>query len=243
MRPTLILFLISILTSSCDFTSPGTFKEISRVYSPDSSNYLMTYEYEQGAWDGDRISLTTILNKKESFVQGKYPSYSSLYFDKIYWKGNDTIIGEEKFTEFINQKSSVKDTTWNGLVFKIIHKAPIDSSFTRKIIYKETSPDKKFDLIVYRYIKNENGYYFLNISIVNKNDSIPKYGNFYVSRYAFDCFTDIKWDKANTLDIKVSSSCYYSFNDYLLENRPAIKYKVQIDDSIKGNIQDYVSGN
>jgi len=35
-------------------------------------------------------------------------------------------------------------------------------------------------------------------------------------------------------------SCYYAFKDYLLKNKPAIKYNVQVNDTIKGNIQLYM---
>jgi hypothetical protein len=61
-----------------------------------------------------------------------------------------------------------------------------------------------------------------------------------ISRYDFDCFTDIKWDSASELDIKVSESCYHAFKEYLVKNGPAIKYKVQANDTIKGNIQPYM---
>ena len=75
---------------------------------------------------------------------------------------------------------------------------------------------------------------------INKGDSIPKFGNFYVSRFDFDCFTDIRWDSSSVLDIKVSESCFYSFTNYLVKNRPEIKYNVQVNDTIKGNIRPYM---
>lgn len=134
----------------------------------------------------------------------------------------------------------MKDTVLNGVTVKIIRRDPIDTTFTRNIFYRETSPNGKYELVVYKYVKPENGNYFLNISVINKGDSIPKFGNFYISRWDFDCFTDIRWDKTNTLDCKVSSSCYNSFADYLVKNRPDIKYNVQINDTIKGNIQPYM---
>ena len=233
------LFILTTL-SSCDFTSPGTYREISEVYCPDSSKYILTYCYDQGAWDGGRTSLTTIL-KKTDFLDKLHPySYSSLAFDKMYWQGNDTVIVAEKFTEFIsNAKSNLKDTTLNGVVIKIEQIDPIDTSFQRKIFYRDTSPNGKYNLVVYKYVKPVNGNYFLNISIINKGDTIPKYGNFYISRYDFDCFTDIRWDNLSCLDVKVYESCYYSFDEYLVKNRPDIKYKVQIKDTI-GNIQMYM---
>lgn len=162
-------------------------------------------------------------------------------FDRIYWKGNDTVLIEDNYTAYISQGHSVlSDTVLNGVTVKIIHKDPIDSSFTRKIFYRETSPNGKHDLVVYKYVKPVNGNYFLNISITNKGDSIPKFGNFYISRWDFDCFTDVRWDKESILDCKVSSSCFYSFPDYLVKSRPDVKYNVQINDTIRGNIQEYM---
>jgi len=216
--------------------------EFSRTYSPDSSNFLLKYGFAQGAWDGGRSTLTTIMNSTDSVKPDniKY-SFSSYDYDKIYWKGNDTVIIEDKYTEFISQgKSPLTDTVLNGVTVKIIHKDPIDTSFTRKIFYQDTSPNGKYDLIVYKYVKPVNGNYFLNISVINKGDTIPKFGNFYISRWDFDCFNDIRWDSASVLDCKVSESCYYSFADYLVKDRTNIKYRVQINDTIRGNIQHYM---
>lgn len=238
---TFTFFLVCVTIVSC-ITSPGTFTEFSRTYSPDSLKFLLKYDFVQGAWGGGRSTLTTILNSADSVKPEniKY-SFSSYDYDKIYWKGNDTVIIEDKYTEFISQgKSPLNDTTLNGITIKIIHKDLIDTSFARKIFYRDTSPNGKYDLIVYKYVKPINGNYFLNISVINKGDAIPKFGNFYISRWDFDCFNDIRWDSASVLDCKVSESCYYSFADYLVKNRPDIKYKVQINDTIRGNIQDYM---
>ena len=232
---TLCRFIIPILvfgwTSCLDPTSPGIFTETGRIYSPDSSKFILKYQYVQGAWDGGRTWSATILNKGDSVDPKNIRfSYTNWDFDRIYWKNGDTIILEEKFTEFIaNGKSSLKDTILGGVTIHIIQQDPIDSSYTRKMFYQRTSPDGKYELYVYRYVKPENGNYFLNISVVKTGDSLPKFGNFYVSRYNFDCFTDIKWDSASELDIKASESCYYSFVDYLVRNRPDIKYKVAIN--------------
>ncbi len=242
LKITLIILAIVFGLSSCDFTtSLGNFIEISRVYSPDSSKYLLTYRYEQGAWDGSRTACTTILKAADTFKQGASFSYSSLDFDKIFWCGNDTVIIAEKFIEYIsNNKSNLQDTILNGVAVQVKQIDPIDSTFQRKIFYQETSPNGKYDLFVYKYVKPASGNYFLNISIINQGDSIPKFGNFYISKYDFDCFTDIRWDKASILDIEVSESCYYSFTDYLVKGRPDIKFKVQIDDENNGNIQPYM---
>jgi len=237
---TFAIILYSQTLTSC-IMSAGTFKEISRTYSPDSTKFLLKYDYVQGAWDGGRTWAVTIMNSTDSVIPDKIKfSYSSLDFD-IYWKNNDTVVLEGKFTQFISEgKSNLKDTVLNGVTIKVIQKDPIDTSFTRKIFYRDTSPNGKYDLIVYKYVKPVNGNYFLNISIINKGDSIPKFGNFYISKYDFDCFTDIRWDSTNALDIKVYESCYYAFKDYLVKGAPHIKYKIQINDTINGNVQMYM---
>jgi len=224
---------------SCDFTSPGVYTEFSRAYSPDSSRFIVKYDYAQGAWDGGRTWLVSI--NKATETTGKENNYtlSSMDIDDIYWKGNDTVIIQEKFTEFISQgKSILKDTLFDGVNIKVILKDPIDTSYTKKIIYQETSPNNQYELFVYRYIKPVNGNYFLNISVINKNENLPKFGNFYISRYDFDCFENIKWDSTSALDIRVSKGCYYAFDGYLVKNRPQVKYNVRFDDkdTSRGNI-------
>ena len=133
-----ILFLFDIMIFiSCDFTSPGEFTELSKGFSPDSSRFILKYYYAQGAWDGGRTYLVTVLNSVDSINPSLIKfSFNSLDFDNIYWKNNDSIIVEEKFTEFISQGTHrLNDTVLDNINFKIILKDPIDSSFTRKIFY------------------------------------------------------------------------------------------------------------
>lgn len=227
--------LVIILVVSCNITdSPRTYSydEISRKYCPDSSKYILNYRLGQGGWDGGNTSSTTILKAKNSFRPGDVYSYNSYEIDGAYWVGNDTIVVLEKFTEFIsNGKLKLRDTIINDVAVKIKVIDPIDTSFHRKIYKRETSPNGQYEFIVYRYEKSSvDDYYFLNISIINQGDSVPKFGNFYVSKFDFDCFSFIGWDNDSNLNIKAAESCYYVFEDYLVKNRPNIKYKVQMKD-------------
>ena len=234
---TVLIYLIIDL--SCNFSSPGTYTEYSKTYSPDSTRFILKWDYAQGAWDGGRTWMVSIVKTTDSARKENHYSLSSLDFDDIHWKGNDTVVVAENFTNVLSEnKSNLKDTLFDGVYIKIIAKDPIDTSFSRKIIYQESSPNEKYKLYVYRYVKAPNKMSFLNISIVNKNDSIPKFGNFYITKYGFDCFENIKWDSESNLDIKVSESCYYAFADYLVKNRPQIKYKVKFDDNdtSRGNV-------
>lgn len=229
----IFIILVVYLNVHCAITSPCVFTAGARTYSPDSTKFILNHECAQGAWDGGRSGLVSILRSTDSVTRESVGySYLTTSLDKIYWKGSDTIIIEEKFTEFIhNGKPALKDTLLKGVVVKVIQQDPIDSSFTRKIIKQETSPDNKRELVMYKYIKPDDGYYFLNISIINKGDTIPKFGNFFISRYNFDCINDISWDSTGVLNIKASSACAYAFNDdYLLKNRVDVKFRVQVDE-------------
>src|SRR4051812_27755603 len=95
-RITFSLLLICVTVTSC-ITSPGTFTEFSRRYSPDSSKFLLNYSYVQGAWDGGRSSSFTVLSSSDRVKPDniKY-SFSTYDFDRIYWKGNDTVLIEDK---------------------------------------------------------------------------------------------------------------------------------------------------
>lgn len=127
--------MIALSMAAC-VCAPGVFTEQSRAYSPDSTKFLLRYSYEQGAWDGDRSYLVTVLNAKDSINPRDISfSYMSYDFDRIYWKDNDTIIIEDSYTEYVSQgETPVKDTVLDGVVVKVIHRDPIDSTFTRKML-------------------------------------------------------------------------------------------------------------
>lgn len=228
---TRILLLLSFLTTltACDW-GRGEFAEIERRYSPDGSKYILTYQYQQGAWDGERSSLVTILKADETFQDGKGASLSTLDFDTLYWCGNDTIAVAENYTEFLRHgQSFFEPRTVNGVFLKVIQIDPIDNSFQRKIILQQSSPDNNHKLVIYKYSKPGKNDSFLNVSVINPGDSIPKFGNFLLSKYGFDCITDIRWNSENALEISVSESCFYGFNDYLVKNKPDVKFKIHID--------------
>ncbi len=236
------LIFISILITSC-----GSYVEYGKTYCSDSSKYLLKYDYNIGATDGGRDWRIAILHSSDP---AKYRlsknSISNKMFDNIYWKGNDTVIVEENYIELMREgKSNFKNSifTINNIPVKVIQKDPLDSTYTRQIIYQKTSPNKQYDLIIYRYSKPERGSATIHISVVHKNDSIPKYGNFYITKDDFNCFEDVRWDSLNNLDIKVSEACTSGFSDWLVSKSLDIKYKTQIvpigkEDSLD-NIEEY----
>jgi hypothetical protein len=231
------LYGLLLTAGSCTFTSPGEFRELSRQYSPDSSRYILRYAREQGAWDGGRTFTATIMNRHDPVVPDRMPwSLLSHSFDDLYWVNADTVAVVGSFTEYLSQgKADLRDTVVNGVAIRVIYKDPIDTSFTKKVVHASVSPDGKQALAVYRYVKPENGDYFLNVSVYPAGDPMPRFGNFYVSRYGFDCISAIRWDSANSLDIRANSGCYYAFSDYLVKNRQPVRYRVSVQKDGEGS--------
>lgn len=235
-RSFLLLAFVVISLTAC-IISPGAFQELSRKYASDSSKYLLSYEYAQGPWDGGRSWLITVMQATDS-VSGanKFRTFSNNDIDSMYWKGNDTVVIHEKYAHYISRGKSAFESSLfkiNGAYIKIIQKDPIDSAYTRKIYYREVSPGGRYEVVVYRYVKPENHYYFLNVSVIPKGDSIPRFGNFFISWYEEECINGIKWRAGDTLDIQIHSVYGSIFNDYLVKNRPAIPFVISYNDEMK----------
>jgi hypothetical protein len=126
----------------------------------------------------------------------------------------------------------------NGVIVQVVLKDPIDSSYSKKIIYREMSPDKQHELIVYKYDKPGKKRDLLNVSVINKNDSIPKFGNFFLNSERHS-IVGISWHTADTIVFRLSKISYFPIKFYLVENRPSIKVRVQFDETDKKNIESW----
>ncbi len=239
MKHKIVYFFSLLFLSSCFFTKNGSFREINRIYSSDSLKYILTYKIGHGAWDGSNPSFVSIMTKNDTIPNDKNTYISTFEFDSIFWKNNQTIYVYARYSEFMRLgKINLKDTTINGTKIKVFLQDPITDKNIRKIVLDKLSPSKTYRLIGYRYIQSENNYNFLNISIIRSKDSIPKYGNFFISNYDFDCIENIDWKDDATINISLSGGCYYGFSDYLVKDGVKVKYNLILNDTISnGNIK------
>jgi hypothetical protein len=213
-------------------------------FCPDSSKYLLKYDHNIGATDGGSDWRVAFLHSDDpAKFRLLTNSISNKWFDKIYWKGNDTVIVEENYIEVMREgKSNFNDSIFaiNNIQVKVIQRDPLDDTYSRRIIYQKTSPNNQDDLIIYRYVKKGREDVVVHISVVHKNDSIPKYGNFYITKDDFNCFKDVRWDSLGILVIKVSEACTSGFTDWLVAKRPDVKYRTQVVEIGKDDSQDNV---
>lgn len=121
MKRILSLYLCFLSLAACDVTPVGPVEELSRSYCPDSSRYLLFYHRQQGAWDGDRACLATVMKAGDSIkTTEKPPSVVIYYLDSAYWKKNDSLVILEKYTEYIHKgQPSSRDTMIKGVNVQI----------------------------------------------------------------------------------------------------------------------------
>ncbi|MBC9915584.1 hypothetical protein [Chitinophaga varians] len=233
-RMFLLPAFIVIALATCMHYAP-TFEVYSKRYSPDSSKYLLAYNRAfGGAWDGGRDWYLTVMKATDSVYEAeKFRVLSNQDIDSLYWKGNDTLVIHEKYEHYIGRGKSAFGSNLfkiNDAYIQIVQKDPVNSAYTRKIYYREVSPSGRYELVVYRYVKPQNHYYPLHVSVIPKGDSLPKFGNFFISRYENDCINGIKWRAGDVLAIQMHSADAFAFTEYLVTNRVAIPY-VRIDNN------------
>ena len=230
----LVFSLFSLNLLGC-FNLKSEFTEIQRVYSPNGSKFLLFYRYSTGGLDSEEGTAVTIFNTGETVDRKNITyAYNSLLYDRVHWKANDTVIIEERFRQFnVTGDRTVSDRVIKGVSIKSVLAEPIDSSYTRTIVFKSTSPDNKHEVVSYRYEKPGSDNSFYNISIIFLGEEIPTYGNFYVRRFDLDCITSVQWNDNNSLQVKVSDECFYTFSQYQVDNHPLIPYTIENNDTGK----------
>lgn len=229
MKWVAFIFCLGVLFScNDDQTSRDAFVELKRVYAPDGSKYLLFYQYAAASEDSN-TALIIVVQKDEEVDLRNQSYFSNVDLDTIYWLTKDTVLAVEKYINYLNKgRSNYKETVYpmNTALVKIARVDPVDTTFTREELFKQRSPNGQQELFVFRYAKPQSKYSILNVSIIDAGNKPDKYGNFYVGNSSFDCIRDIRWDSIGDFAIKASQKCYYGFDEYLVKNRPVIKYKL-----------------
>ncbi|MES2689383.1 MAG: hypothetical protein V4658_03215 [Bacteroidota bacterium] len=230
----LMLCLGVLFACNDDQTSRDAFVELKRVYAPGGAKYILFYQYAAAAEDSN-TALILIVQKDEEIDLRNQSYFSNVDLDTIYWLTKDTVVAVEKYLNYLARgKSNYKDSLYpmNTALVKIARVDPVDSTFTREELFKQRSPDKQQELVVFRYVNPQRTYSILNVSILNAENKPGRYGNFYVGKGSFDCIRDIRWDSIGDFAVKASRKCYYGFDEYLVKTRPVLKYKLILSEEI-----------
>ena len=218
------------------FITDKDYYEIKRQYSPVKTKLLLTYGLDQGATGQGEVG-TAILNLTDTLKNIQPFTIAWHLYNNCQWLNDDTVIVYLDYLRKMRQNSGVRryfDTaSINGVQIKYDYKDLIDSTYKRDTLLSQLSPDKQNRLIVYRYNKrnnlNEN---FLNISVTKSSDTLPQYGNFFISDIKNDYIYYCKWSNTNKLLLYTTSSCQYIIENYLVQNRLGIQTELKIKDDV-----------
>lgn len=237
MRKISTILILSLLTA-CNLSNNRVLLgnkniyEIKRQYSPDKTKILLTYGDDEGATGEGEVG-TAILKLPDT---SKDVSPFTISWDKYNdhaWINNDTAIfyldylKKMRKSKFIN---SHYDTLINGIHIMYDYKDLIDSSYNMDTLFNKFSPDKNYRLVVYQYINKVFKNNFINISIINFNDTIPKYGNFFIGDLKDDYINNCDWLNSNELAIYTTSSCEYIIQNFMVNRGINVPYKIVVDD-------------
>jgi hypothetical protein len=228
--------LISVIATSCGSDRAGTahtkdedYIEYSRAYSPDNMMLLIDYASHKGPFDYE-ISGTAIIKAKDTAGNLAVHTLPKV-LSNLKWIDNKTVTAMYDVIPSIRkgQKVTMRDTTVNGVLVKVVFQDYIGKGAQQKVLYRETSPDGKRELVAYRY-SNGNDSGFIHLSIIPAHAAIPKYGNYFIANPQADYIYYARWSSKNELILFTNNTgkdlIYYG----LVKTRPEINYQIVADD-------------
>ena len=69
------------------------------------------------------------------------------------------------------RRIKITDTKINDVFVKVSHLDYIDPDYHLRIEHRETSPDGKYELIAYWYLKDDHNLNFIHISVIPQGES------------------------------------------------------------------------
>ena len=233
---------LAILTS-CNFEdrknevyiTDKDYVENYKQYSPDSSMILINYSLDLGAF-GYRPEGTAIIkitdttcNLRDFTLPNTFTNLR--WLDSLHISSqidNLASLRSGEKTEFKNEEINNVEIIVSGLDY-------IDSLDHLKIEHREISPNGKFELIAYRYVRARSKFDFIHISVIPVGGQIPKFGNYLIADNKSDYVFNGIWTKSNELEFYSNSEYSDLVPYFLVQNRPKINYKIVIDDKKYGS--------
>lgn len=205
------------------------FVEFERKYSPDSSMILLRYGVDLGAFGYGRAGEAVLRLSDTTKNLKKFTIKGDLI--QVNWKNNDTISGKIDILPFIrkNKNYTIKNQKISGVTIQVEPYDYIESDFEKKIECRKKSPNGRFELIAYRYIRFPQDLNFIHVSIIKAGQDIPKYGNFLIADMHSDYVFDGDWTFDNKLIFYTNDLYYNLVQYYLVKGRPDIDYKLKLD--------------
>lgn len=207
------------------------FVEFKREYSPDSTRMLLNYGVNLGATGYGKYG-TAILNLIDS-VKDLRPFTLSNSYVNVKWLNNQKVSAQRELIPFLRsgEQIDLSSQKINGIDIEISAYDFIEPNYHIEIEHREISPNGQYELVAYRYLKNNDNLNFIHVSVINKGEKIPKYGNYLIGEPQSDYVFLGKWSADNQLIFYTNSICKSMVQYCLVKNRPKISYTLISDDT------------
>ena len=195
---------------------------------------LLNYGIDLGAL-GYRHAGTAILKLNDTTKNLRLFTLPNT-FDQIKWFDNKIVSAKFDTIPFvrIGKSSTYEDTIVNGVKVKVSSYDYIEPNTKQVIEHREKSPNGQFELVAYRYIKNEQNLNFIHISVISTGGQIPKYGNYLIADMHSDYVLNGTWDKDNMLIFYSNNRYADEVQYFLVQSRPNINYRLITDNKTYG---------
>lgn len=229
--------LILTVFASCNYLSRNSifitdtdYFEHSRKYSPGKSMLILDYSLDQGAlgYGFGHTAVVRVADLSKNLLQFSLPQKLM----KLEWVDDKTISARVDILPFVRsgEKPVINDLEINGVKVEVSAYDYIEANYHLAVEHLEVSPDGKLELVAYRYLEDRNSLNFIHISVINKGESIPKYGNYFIADMTSDRVLYATWSKENTLLFSSNSMDKDQIQYLLVHDRPNIRYEIIADD-------------
>jgi hypothetical protein len=232
-----------VTLSSCNFydrkedvlMTDQDYVENYREFSPDNSMLLINYSLDLGAFGYGQAG-TAILKPSDTTKNLRDFSLPNT-LTRLKWIDNQTISAQFDILPSLRsgEKITLTDKEINGVTIKVSALDYIDKEDHLEIEHREVSPNGRFELVAYRYLKDRSNLNFIHISVIPVGGQIPKYGNYLIADLQSDYVLNGTWTEKN--ELKFYSNSQYSdlIQYYLVKDRAKIEYKIVTDDKEYGS--------
>ena len=187
-----------------------------KIYSPDSSKYLIRYSLDEGALGSccNRTSILKSLDSLKEITNHIIP----FVFENLTWQNNNELYAEIRMLPYLTMRGNF-DPTFPELKVSTVNDVKINKTFynkvlqtdSRKILLKKLSPSKELELIWYTYKPRK----YLNdsithISIIPTGNQIPLNGNLYIiGKNLNNQIKSINWVSINSISFYITKGPKY----------------------------------
>lgn len=240
----IIFFALFINLTSCNLydgrkeevlLSDNDYYEFYREISPDKKMLLINYGIDLGAFGYGQCG-TAILKESDSLKNLREFTIPNKYV-QLKWINDKTISAKEDIIDKIRkgEKINFENFEFNKITIEVSKLDYIEKDYHLEIVKRETSPNGKYELVAYRYLKNNQNVNFIHISIIPKGGDIPKYGNYYIGDRVSDYILNGHWNERNELEFYSNQQYSDYIQNYFVKNKINIKYHIIIDENKYGS--------